>query len=265
MWASATKPVFTTLLFFALQEGRIKGLDDSICQFFPELLGKDQLITFRHLANMTSGYARREYPGQAFAYNDIAMKLYHIVLFGKVFPHLDPNLVLMNNERLGILQFQDGKVFEKVLDYGYFVHTSPRDFARIGWFWLNRGSWNGEQILPREYFEEEVKPQVSASLPVSSKVGRDYLRIGTYGGGANQSAFGPGLYGMNFWFNAHQDLWPSLPEDTFQANGHWNGEAVTVIPSMGMIIAGIGDFGPFQPGSGRADSLMDYLVKACCQ
>ena len=266
MWASASKPVLTTLLFFAQQEGRV-DVDDKICRFIPALKGKDRLITFYHLANMTSGYARQEYPGEAFAYNDFAIKLYHDTLFGGVFRETGTGVeakgVLLAEKRLAALQFEDGNLFEKVADYGYFVHTSPRDFARIGWFWLNRGNWNGKQLLSREFFDQYLKPQVPVSLPVSRLVGRDYLGIGSIGGGANQSQVGPGVYGMNWWFNADRMLWPSAPEDTYQANGHWNQETVTVIPSMRMVVAGRGDFGSFKPGPGQADTLMDYLVRAC--
>ncbi|MCI5165868.1 MAG: class C beta-lactamase-related serine hydrolase [Candidatus Electrothrix sp. GM3_4] len=264
MWASATKPVLSTLLLFAAQEGRVK-IDGKVRAFMPELLGKDQEITFHHLANMTSGYARRESPGQAFAYNDYAVKLYHNTLFRRVFSATDPNPILLHRTRLGPLQFQDGDVFEQVGKYGWFVHTSPRDFARIGWFWLNKGNWNGEQLLNKSFFEHYLRNQVSESLPISAKPARDYLGIGTYGGSGNQSQFGPGNYGMNWWFNSGKRIWPSLPEDTFQANGHWNKETVTVIPSMALVVAGVGNFGPFQPGSGSADSLMALIAEACGQ
>ncbi|MGB5686604.1 MAG: serine hydrolase [Candidatus Electrothrix sp.] len=263
MWASATKPVLSTLLLFAAQEDRVK-IDGQIHPFMPELLGKDRQITFRHLANMTSGYARRESPGQAFAYNDYAVKLYHNTLFNRVFS-ADPNQVILDKNRLGTLQFQDGAVFEQVGKYGWFVHTSPRDFARIGWFWLNKGNWNGEQLLSKGFFDCYLKNQVPESLPLSVKPARDYLGIGTYGGSGNQSQFGPGNYGMNWWFNIGKRIWPSLPEDTFQANGHWNKETVTVIPSMALVVAGVGDFSPFQAGPGPADSLMGLLAEACGQ
>ncbi len=261
MWASATKPLFSTLLLFALHEGKINGIDDTIFRFMPELKGKDRDITFFHLANMLSGYARRDKPGQAYAYNDYAVKLYQMVLFGRVFSQSDPNAVLQ--ARLGELQFEDGQVFEQVADYGFFVHTSPRDFARIGWFWLNKGKWNSRQLLPASLFDQYQKVHVAASMPVSTQVGRDYLNIGTYGGGASQSLYGPGVYGMNWWFNHDQQLWPSLPPDTFQANGHWNGETLTMLPGLGIVIAGIGDFGAFKPGPGRADTLLGYVVAAC--
>lgn len=261
MWASATKPVLSTLLLFAAQEGKLE-INGKVNPFLPELLGKDQEITFHHLANMTSGYARRESPGQAFAYNDYAIKLYHNTLFNRVFA-ADPNQILMEKNRLGTLQFQDGDVFEQVGRYGWFVHTSPRDFARIGWFWLNKGKWKDKQLLSEDFFARYLNNQVPESLPISVKPARDYLGIGTYGGSGNQSRFGPGNYGMNWWFNTGKRIWPSLPEDSFQANGHWNKETVTVIPSMALVVAGVGDFAPFHPGPGPADARMALLVTAC--
>ncbi len=264
MWASATKPVFSTLLLFATQEGKLE-INGKVKAFMPELLGKDEEITFHHLANMTSGYARREWPGQAFSYNDYAIKLYHNTLFNRVFA-ADPNQIIQNKNRLGPLQFQDGDVFEPIEKCGWGVHTSPRDFARIGWFWLNKGNWNGEQLLSKSFFERYLRNQVPESLPISKKPARDYLGIGTYGSrSGNQSPFGPGNYGMNWWINTGKRIWPSLPEDTFQANGHWNKETVTVIPSMALVVAGVGDFAPFLPGPGPADSLMGLLVAACGQ
>jgi CubicO group peptidase (beta-lactamase class C family) len=266
IWASAGKPVLSTLLLFAAQEGRVE-INGKVKAFMPELLGKDREMTFYHLANMTGGYARREWPGQAFAYNDYAIKLYHDVLFDRVFAASDnPNQIILNRNRLGPLQFQDGDVFERIEEYGWVIHTSPRDFARIGWFWLNKGNWNGRQLLRRSFFDSYLKNQVPQSLPRSAKPARDYLGIGSYGCiSGNQTPFGPGNYGMNWWMNSGKKIWPSLPEDTFQANGHWNKETVTVIPSMSLVVAGVGDFGPFQPGPGPADSLMGLLAEACGQ
>lgn len=263
MWASAGKPLFSTLLFFAAQENRV-AIHGKIDTFMPELLGKDEEITFHHLANMTSGYARSEWPGQAFAYNDYAIKLYHNLLFDRVFSSSDPNQIIMDKARLGPLLFQDGDIFKLEERYGWVVHASPRDFARIALFWLNKGNWNGRQILDKRFFERYLKNQVPQSLPRSKRPARDYLDIGSYGAlSGNQTPFVPGNYGMNWWINTDRKIWPSLPEDTFQANGRWNKETVTVIPSMALIVAGVGEFGSFQPGPGPADELMGLVVKAC--
>ena len=74
-WLSSAKPVLSTLLFFAVEEGLVKSVDQPILDFGWPLQGKDQLITFRHLGAMTSGYRRPEPPGAAWAYNDFAIQL----------------------------------------------------------------------------------------------------------------------------------------------------------------------------------------------
>ncbi len=57
--ASAMKPVLSTLLFLAIQEGKLKSADDPVSDFEPRLKeinnGKDAAITWRHLASQTSG------------------------------------------------------------------------------------------------------------------------------------------------------------------------------------------------------------------
>src|SRR5262245_42004295 len=62
--ASAAKPVISTLLLFAIQEGKLKSADDRVVQFEPRLNdlngGKDAAITWRHFASQTSGYGLSE-------------------------------------------------------------------------------------------------------------------------------------------------------------------------------------------------------------
>ena len=84
-WFSSAKPVLSTLLMFAIQEGKVSGVDAPIAQFGWELKDKDRPMTFRHLVAMTSGYARPEPPGAAWAYNDYAIQLYQKTLFDRVF------------------------------------------------------------------------------------------------------------------------------------------------------------------------------------
>jgi CubicO group peptidase (beta-lactamase class C family) len=84
-WYSSAKPVLSTLLMFAVQEGKVRGFDQPLADFGWELAPKDRAMTFRHLASMTSGYARPEQPGRAWAYNDYAIQLYQKTLFDRVF------------------------------------------------------------------------------------------------------------------------------------------------------------------------------------
>jgi len=254
-WASAAKPVIATMLFFAVHEDKLTSVDDPIGAWGWNLRSDDQSMTFRHLADMTSGYARGEVPGQAWAYNDVAIKLYAVTLFDRVFNEGSPNIAATSSHRLGALQFEDGSIFGSRGGYG--VETSPRDFARIGWFWLNRGRWNTEQLLPTQLFDDHKQPDVPGTLPQTTSGDDDYLGVGTYGGGTDQTPHGPGIYGFNWWFNAEVGTtgnvtWPDAPHDTFQANGHWNREIVTIIPSLGLVVAARGNWdsgqNTFAPG-----------------
>ena len=74
--ASCCKPWFTHFLFEALEQGKIKSLDDAIAALEPrlaplnaDLAHKDRQITWRHLANQISCYGVTEKPGEAFDYS----------------------------------------------------------------------------------------------------------------------------------------------------------------------------------------------------
>jgi CubicO group peptidase (beta-lactamase class C family) len=254
----------STMLFFAVHEGKTSSVDSHVDPYVEKILGrslnaKDQTMTFRHLADMVSGYGRVEPPGEAWAYNDWAINLYSKVLFDGVFQET-PNAAAMSSSRLGALQIEDGTIFGSRQGYG--VYMSPRDFARIGWFWLNKGNWGGNPILPRRFFDEYMKADVPADLPRSMAETSDYLDIYFTGGGTDQTPLGPGVYGFNWWFNKGKKTWPDAPEDTFQANGHWNGEVLTVIPSLGLVAAWRGSGTSPDTFNGPMNNALKILVSA---
>jgi len=260
---SSAKPVLSTLLMFAAKEGRVKSFDQPLVDFGWPLAPKDCAMTLRHLASMTSGYARPEEPGKAWAYNDYAIQLYQQTLFDRIF-RAPPEEAFHDPGRFGALQLEDGFKFRRK---NRRMEASVRDFARVVWFWLNRGNWNGRQLLPRSYFDDNMRPQVPADLPLSSDAPtNDYLRIGTYGGESNHfSSAGPGIYGFNWWFNAqggtHPDAltWPGAPPDTVMSLGH-RGNCSAVIPSLSfLVVAADANWGELK--AGKADSLLNAHLK----
>ena len=112
-WASSAKPVISTMLLFAVHEGRLDSVDAAVHPWvrkrFPEkdLIEKDRSMTFRHLADMTSGYGRAEPPGTHWAYNDYAIALYRELMTEVLGGSLNDVALA----RLGPLQFQDGDIF----------------------------------------------------------------------------------------------------------------------------------------------------------
>jgi CubicO group peptidase (beta-lactamase class C family) len=151
------------------------------------------------------------------------------------------------------LQFQDGYLFEKKRGR---VVSSCRDFARLGWLWLNQGNWDGKQLISKSLFERYVKADVPLNKPRTQSRLRppfdDYLGVGSYGGGINQGA-GQGIYGFNWWYNkcltgTRRELplltWPSAPPDTFLALGHGGEDGMAIIPSLGIVAAAYNDSSP---------------------
>ena len=265
-WGSAKKPLLSTLLFFAVEEGRLSSVDDRLGDWGWQLAPDDQAMTFRHLANNVSGYARAEGPGMAWAYNDFGVSLYQNTLFTRIFASSDADAVARHPTRLGPLQFEDGSIFTDTERKRFVLQTTLRDFARIGWFWLNKGNWQGKQILPQHYFDTYMQPGVPGDLPRTAAAATDYLGVGSAGGGSDHVSFGPGVYGFNWWFNANVGrsttrLWPDAPADTFQANGHFNGEVLTVIPSLGIVAAWKGE--PSNPET--AFQQMNTTLKALAE
>jgi len=262
-WASASKPVLSTLLLLAIQEGKLKSADAPVKAAGWELSDKDQTMTFRHLANMVSGYGCKEAPGEAWGYNDLAIKLYALSL-QKVFG--EP-LETAFKERMQELQFQDGEFFGA--RGGLSCVASTRDFARLGWLWFNRGRWNGKEIISEKLYAQHIKPGVPADLPRTKGKTEEYLGIGSYGGGTDQTPYGPGVYGFNFWFNevmsSGERVWPAAPADTYQANGMWNRDTLTVFPGLRMVVAIRGAKpGKFEPGKaeGQYNQNMKLLMQA---
>lgn len=265
-WASAAKPVLSTLLLAAVADGKLPSFDAPVKALGWPLAEKDAAMTFRQLANMMSGYSCAEVPGAAWGYNDFAIQLYAKSL-ERVY---DQPLDSAFRARFAALDLEDGEFFGSRDGLG--VSASVRDFARLGWLWLNEGVWRGEQLLPRELVQACFQPGVPAGLPRTTGRMDDYLAIGSYGGGTDQTPFGPGVYGFNFWFNVPDGqgkrIWPALPANAFQANGMWNRDTVTVIPSLRMVVAVRGaERDKFAPGDAanhfnRAMALVAQAAKA---
>lgn len=256
---SVAKPVFATLLFFAVQEGRVSGTHAPVSDFGWDLREEDRGMTLAQLASMTSGYARPEPPGAAFAYNDYAVQLYQKTLFDRLYAE-DPASVANAPSRLGALQLRDGLEFD---DDRRRLLLTLRDKARIALFWLNRGRWGERQLLPQRYFDEAMRPHVPADLPHTDPASTDdYLGVGSFGGDSDHyTTDGPGIYGYGWWFNTtgrdHPDrrTWPDAPADMIVAKGV-RGSVVALFPSQNaLLVTARSDWGTL--AAGDSESIMN--------
>lgn len=244
--ASAFKPVVSTLLLFAIQEGRLAGPDARVADFEPRLKelnhGLDGDISWRHLASQTSGYGHSERPGEAYSYNDYALALYYDTLTARVFGQPGNDVL---RSRLGEpLGFQDEYTFEPFGpdDRPGRLAISVRDFARFGLLYLRAGQWNGAQLLAPELIRLAVESPVPPELPLASgQPGEMLPGQRTIGGGKAMMAIGPGFYSFNWWLNGldrqRRRLLVDAPPDAYLAQGKGGRAILLVVPSRELVVS----------------------------
>jgi CubicO group peptidase (beta-lactamase class C family) len=244
--ASAVKPIISTLLLLALQEGLLKSVDDPVADFEPRLAtlsdGRYRRITWRHLASQTSGYGLTETPGTAYAYNDYALALYYDTLTQKVFKQ--PGTQVLRTRLGDVLQFQDRYTFEAfgAKDRPGRLAISVRDLARFGLLYLRGGRWHDKQLLRPELVKMAIDSPIPADLPLTAAKDGDMLPgQRTLGGGKNITRVGPGYYSFNWWLNRTDKegrrLFPDAPHDAYVASGHGGKRTLWVIPSLDLVVA----------------------------
>jgi CubicO group peptidase (beta-lactamase class C family) len=244
--ASAVKPVISTLLVFAVQEGKLKSVDDPVADFEPRLKelngGKDAGITWRHLASQTSGYGLSEKPGAAYGYNDFALALYYDVLTQKVFK--DDGTKVLDARLAGPLGFQDKFTFDAFTRperHGRLA-VSMRDFARFGLFVLRGGRWHDKQLLKPELLKLTLTSPIPADTPLAAARDADMLPgQRSIGGGKRITPVGPGFYSFNWWLyrtdQLGRRLYAAAPPDTAVAAGHGGKRMLWLLPTQDLVVA----------------------------
>ena len=275
--ASAFKPLLSTLLLMAVQEGRIPSVDEPVAKFDARLKalngGKDAAITWRHLASQTSGYGWSEKPGEAYAYNDYALALYYDTLTEKVFG--TNGTELLRTRLAEPLQFEDTFTFNAFGpgNRSGRLALSCRDFARFGLLFLRGGKWREQQLLTAEFTRMAISSPISPETPLTRGMDAEMLpKQRSIGGTKNITPVGPGFYSFNWWLNttsrAGQRMFVDAPPDTYVASGHGGKRALVIIPSLDLIAcwndSGIDDHdqSPGNPNT-KNNRVLKLLAEAC--
>ena len=180
---SMCKSVTGMAIGFLVAEGRLT-LDRTLNEIFPEFVGLRGLlqpkITVEELLTMTSHAAfseggaisgnewRRSYmnggtkgePGSGFVYNSMNSYMLSAIvtkLTGEpMLEYLKPRLF----DKLGITEIFWETCPQGITKGGWGMFLRPEDAAKLGQFYLQRGKWNGEQILPEEWVDTSTKKHV---------------------------------------------------------------------------------------------------------
>jgi CubicO group peptidase (beta-lactamase class C family) len=188
---SMAKSVIGILIGIAHDEGRIKSLDDPICNYLPDYCkGVAQKATVRDLLMMSSGSTWDESYSNLFSvttkayYGDDLVKLIHKEVKikeepGKYYKYKsgDVQLLAFILEKVtggSVSDYASEKLWSRIgaefpaqwsldRDGGHekaycCIYSNARDFARIGKLMMNDGMWNGQQIISKDYVRQSLTP-----------------------------------------------------------------------------------------------------------
>ncbi|WP_062072018.1 serine hydrolase domain-containing protein [Demequina sediminicola] len=119
-----------------------------------------------------------------------------------------------------------------------YMWATPREWASIGQFALQDGTWNDQRLLPEGWMT-----QSTVAIDTEVEEGSDG-------------------YALGWWSNTRPDssvIHDLLPEDTYFASGH-DGQRITVVPSQNVVIVRLG----FTPAAddNRVDSTSAAILAA---
>lgn len=187
---SMAKTFISILIGMAIDEGKIKSVDQPVGDFLPEFKeGENSKLRIKHLLTMSSGINFDEdyanplaYPAKAYYGSDLKTLTFDYKVTsepGKEFIYLSGNTELLGfilekvtgktiseyaseklwkplgakNSAFWSLDHHDGH--EKA--YCCFNSNAP-DFARVGELYLDSGKWNGRQLISSSYVSQSIAP-----------------------------------------------------------------------------------------------------------
>lgn len=218
MLFSLTKSFTSTAVGFAVQEGLL-SVEDRVIGFFPERLPCEpcenmRTMRVKHLLNMCTGHARepeiylehtdaltnflRSYvemePGSEFLYNTAATGILAYILEKLTGMGLDNYLAPRLFEPLGIEDFLWDRLPDGVRTGGFGLNLRTGDIAKFGKFLLQKGMWEGKQLLNAAWIEEATTAHIiqpgDPTPDWKSGYGYQFWRCSRYNAVRGDGAFG---------------------------------------------------------------------------
>ena len=264
---SVSKTFTSAAVGLAINEGLL-SLDDKLVSFFPDDLPASpsenlKKITIRHLLTMNCGHdsepSRKkegdtwvrtflawpvnQEPGTYYCYNSMGTYMLSAIVQKvtgqKVVDYLQPRLF----DPLGIDAPHWDESPEGINCGGWGLYLKTEDLAKMGQLLLQKGKWNGKQVLPAEYVAEASRAQVPCQ-PSGVKPSQ----LAERGLTAESSDWVQG-YGYQMWRCRH---------NAFRADGA-GGQYIIVIPEKDAVVVNTADLHDMQA---EINLVWDHILPA---
>lgn len=204
---SMCKSIVAMAIGILIDEGKLT-LIDTLEDIFSEYKGKFKLhkktITVKNLLDMTSGSEFNEAgsisgndwikgfleagtkfePGTQFEYNSMNTYMLSAIVTQKTGKSLFDFCKERIFDPLGIKRVFWESCPKKITKGGWGLFIRTEDMAKLGQLYLNKGRWNGTQIVPRKWVEESTIPQIMTGREDSTYYGYQLWinedRVGSY-------------------------------------------------------------------------------------
>ena len=275
---SATKSVAATLIGIATQQGLVRDHDQPIAEFFPDhadVFDEDPRkrdIRLSHVLTMSAGlewdvgrhpseldtHGRRVLeaadpvryvlerpvvaePGAAFLYSGGMSTLLTAIVHQVAGVEADSFAARHLFAPLGIMRYDWLHMASGLTIGDYGLQLTARGLAKIGQLYLQRGRWDGRQLLPEDWVDDAVRPWIKSYQAMT-------------------------WYGFQWWLNGLQDETGNIPRrnDIWVASGY-GGQKLFVVPSLDLVVVFFGCSGTYE--CGMSDSiphlaLYNYILRA---
>ena len=234
---SVTKSVMSALTGIAIRDGLITGTDQKFSEFFPEYFtqiddARKKDITIENVLTMTGGlesidsdyysyFTSSDYleyallkpltdtPGEKFVYNTGLTNFLSAVIARTSGINTKEYADKYLFSKIGIsVDSWDSDSHKKTIG-GTGISMKPTDMAKFGYLYLNKGLWDGTQVIPSEWIEESTQKHISVD--------------------------GTADYGYLFWLLTIQDTTNNTEYASYRASG-MGGQYIMEIPDLDMVV-----------------------------
>jgi len=249
---SVSKSITSACIGIAVDQGFILNVHQSIFDYLPEYRhlnddGKDK-ITIEHLLTMTSGLKGNEWlvpysnpkndvievyfsedpletilekpllhtPGEYFQYYGGSNFLLGEILRNASKLNLDSFSKKYLFDPLGIAPYEWLRLNKDVIDGAGGLILTPRDMAKIGLLFLNKGVWNEKRILPEDWIKKSAFPYPGNSWMNSW-----------------DDHWGMRGYACSWWTHTFSHVGKKI--DMYYAAG-WGGQYIMIIPELNTVV-----------------------------